>query len=400
MPAPSMPAPGRTSPVGGASPSAPTSPTAGSLWRSGRGILLVGLLVVAAAVIPVLLSSSGTAERALDPADSSRAGSKALAQLLGRHGVAVERVESVSAALARSGSGGQILISDTSAISRDDAKLIAAAGPDRLIVGDTPYLDILAPGVTRKEAVRTRSREPGCTLREATRAGSAHMGGNTFTAPAGSVGCYPAGGKPTLVRHTSGGHTVTVIGDGDFMTNLRLAEDGNAALALNLAGAKPRLIWLAAPEDLPPELAGPGGKTLGDLIPSGVRWAFLQLVIALVVVAFWRGRRLGPVVAERLPVAVRAAETVEGRGRLYRARRARDRAALALRNAAVDRMTPRLGLAGTATPDEIVAATAVRTGQDAVQVRSALYGAPPADDTGLVALAGHLDTLERQVRDS
>lgn len=386
-----------------ATSSASTSPTARSLWRSGRGILFVALLVVVAAVVPLLLSSSETQGQPLDPADSSHSGGRALAQLLGRHGVTVERVESVSVALAESGANSQILVSDASPLSGEEAKQLAASGTDRLIVGTMPYLTVLAPGVTVTETVRARSRAPACPLRQATRAGGAHMGGSAFAGPAGSVGCYPAGKGPTLVRYVSGGHTVTVVGDSAFMTNLRLADDGNAALALNLAGAKPRLIWLVAPEEGDTGTGVPGGsgtETLGDLIPSQVNWAVLQLLIALMVVAFWRGRRLGPVVAERLPVAVRAAETVEGRGRLYRAHRARDRAALALRHAAVGRMTPRLGLAGAATPDQIVAATAVRTGQEADRVRSALFGAAPADDAALVALAGYLDTLERQVRDS
>lgn len=47
-----------------------------------------------------------------------------------------------------------------------------------------------------------------------------------------------------------------------------------------------------------------------------------------------------------------------------------------------------------------MSALAERTGQAAPQVASALYGPPPADDAGLVALAAYLDMLERQVRDS
>ena len=45
---------------------------------------------------------------------------------------------------------------------------------------------------------------------------------------------------------------------------------------------------------------------------------------------------------------VRASETVEGRGRLYRSRRARDRAADALRTATLQRLLPRLGLGADA----------------------------------------------------
>ncbi|GAA4570682.1 DUF4350 domain-containing protein [Planotetraspora kaengkrachanensis] len=388
------------------------SPTARGVWRRGRAIVLVGAIVVIAAVVPLLLpSGSPQGGTPLDPGDSSLVGSRALAQVLGAHGVEVRRVGDVATALAAAGPDSQLLITDSVSLTQGEAGRIAAAPADRLIVGDVPHLDVLARGLTAEiGGTRSRSRAPECGLREATQAGDAYMGGTAFTAPPGSTGCYPSDGKPTLVRYVVDGHTVTVVGDGQFMTNLRLAEDGNAALATNLAGTKQRLIWLVPPaqSDQTSQPSGPDGsdgsgsepKSIGDLIPGGVGWAVLELVIAVGLVALWRGRRLGPVVAERLPVVVRAAETVEGRGRLYRARRARDRAAIALRAATTDRITPRLGLPRTATPDEIVTAVSVRTGVDPGQVRQALYGGAPADDAGLVALAGFLDTLERQVQDS
>lgn len=378
-------------------------------WRRLRGIVLVGIIVVAAAVVPLLLSPSGdTGGRYADPADTSLVGTRALAEVLADHGVAVERADDVSAAVAAADSDSLLVVTEASEVSEADARRLAASPADRLIVGRAPHLGILAAGVTpRNRATRARSREPECGLRAAVLAGSAHLGGLSFTGPAGSTGCYPAEGRPTLVRYVLDGRTVTVAGDGGFMTNLRLAEDGNAALALNLAGAKRRLVWLVAPDlDDRSDAGETGGsdateaRSLGDLVPDGVGWAVLQLVIAVAVAAVWRGRRLGPVVVERLPVIVRASETVEGRGRLYRARRARDRATLALRAAAADRIVPRLGLPPAAAPDEVAAAVAVRTGEDLNHVRTTLYGPAPTDDAGLVALAEHLDRLERQVRDS
>jgi hypothetical protein len=122
-------------------------------------------------------------------------------------------------------------------------------------------------------------------------------------------------------------------------------------------------------------------------------------------VALWRARRLGPVVVEPLPVVVRSAEAVEGRARLYRSRRACDRAALALRTGALERLTALLGMPRSAATDpamaaEIIAGIAAHTGQAQATIGAALYGPPPVDDTGLVRLAGYLDELERQVRNS
>ncbi|GII53318.1 hypothetical protein Pth03_17070 [Planotetraspora thailandica] len=399
-PAPS-PEPSATAPTA-SSTSSSTAPTARTLWRRGRAILLVVAIIVLAAVVPVLLTpSNDNLGRSLDPQDTSPVGARALAQVLGRHGVTVQRVDSVEEAAAAGGGDTLLMITSSTFLSLDEASRLAALPGDRLLVGDVRYLNTLAGGIVVSNGAGqapVASRSPECSLGEALSAGSAFTGGSVFAGPSGSVGCYLYGGEPTLIRSTAGGRTVTAVGDGSFMTNLRLADDGNAALALNLAGAKRRLIWLVPPAE--PQAGDSGEKPLGQLIPAGLMPAVIELVIAVILVALWRGRRLGPVVAERLPVIVRAAETVEGRGRLYRARRARDRAALSLRAATLDRITPRLGLPRNATPDEIATAASERTGQDLDQVRSVLFGAVPADDAGLVALAGHLDTLERQVQDS
>ncbi|WP_336207778.1 DUF4350 domain-containing protein [Nonomuraea sp. LPB2021202275-12-8] len=391
--------PGRTPPPAGGDDgpaTSATSPTIRSRWRAMRWAVLLGLLFVLIAVGSVLFGPEQGEPRPLDPADTSLSGSKALAELLRADGVTVDRVDSVEAAAAK-GPGRVLLI--TSTLFFDDHDLAEIQG-DRVVVGSR-YLDLdqLAPGVERvPEAVRQRSREPECALPAARAAGSAFIGGASFTAPAGATGCYPAGDGWTLVSYPNAGGTTTVIGSAEFMTNQRLTEDGNAALALNLLSTGKPVTWLVPPDDPPVgQLPGEAGRSVYDLMPAGIPWAVLMACLTVVLVAFWRGRRLGPVVVEKLPVVVRAAETVEGRGRLYRARRARARAADSLRAGAIDRLTPRLGLSSGADRHEVVAALAVRTGQDPQQVGGALYGPPPADDGGLVALAGYLDFIERKV---
>jgi hypothetical protein len=97
---------------------------------------------------------------------------------------------------------------------------------------------------------------------------------------------------------------------------------------------------------------------------------------------------------------VRASETVEGRGRLYRSQRASDRAADALRTATLQRLVPRLGLGPSADQAAIVAAIAQRCGYDARVFGHILFGPPPATDNDLVNLANALDDIERQVAQS
>jgi hypothetical protein len=163
---------------------------------------------------------------------------------------------------------------------------------------------------------------------------------------------------------------------------------------MRLLGEHPRLVWYRpSPAD-----ARGGNASLLDLLPDGWKWATLQLVIAVGLLALWRARRLGPVVTEPLPVRVRAAEAVEGRGRLYHRIQARDRAADALRSAVRSRLRPQLGLGRASDRVALVEAVSRRTGRPAADVDGLLYGAAPADDPALVRLADELDALEREVR--
>jgi hypothetical protein len=112
------------------------------------------------------------------------------------------------------------------------------------------------------------------------------------------------------------------------------------------------------------------------------------------VLALWRARSLGRVVEEPLPVVVRAAETVEGRSRLYRAASARDSAGDALRSATRGRLSRRLGLAATPEQRDLVPVVAERLGMDPTAVAALLYGGAPTDDAALVRLVADLRRLE------
>jgi hypothetical protein len=181
------------------------------------------------------------------------------------------------------------------------------------------------------------------------------------------------------------------------MTNGGLLGKGNAALAMNLAGARDRVIWYAPQRT---EGGTAGATTITDLIPDRVYWAVLQVCLAVALIAWWRGRRLGRLVAEDLPVVVRASETVEGRARLYRSRRARAHAAAALRTATLARLLPRLGLGAATGAAGVTQAIAQRCTQPPNAVRDTLFGPAPETDAELHQLANQLDDIERQVTQS
>ena len=196
------------------------------------------------------------------------------------------------------------------------------------------------PGVRRRRCRPSRaSARPGCALpagpagrQRRTPAGSPTP--STAAARVGGAGRAATRRRPTRpwshVRRADGRQRRRCWASAAPLTNDRLDEEGNAALALGLLGAHARLVWYLPS---PRRRAAPATQTL-VLRPGARRRAggrVVQLVVAVVLLALWRARRLGPVVTEPLPVVVRAAETAEGRGPALPPQRGARTAAGALR---------------------------------------------------------------------
>lgn len=400
-------------------PAAPPGPRGERpAWRRWRAPLTVIAVILAGGLIVALLQPAAGTTGYLDPGNPQPNGARALATLLTERGTAVVRVPTVAAAAgaaapagsgaARSGAARSgpadgpvtLLITDPDLLTTGELRSLARIPGDRVIAEPDPaVLTILAPGVTDLRPTPVQSLPPRCALPGARLAGSADLGGSALrTTAAGAVQCYAANGHPSLVRYQAGNRTITVLGTGAPLANSGLAQLGNAALDLNLLGARSRLVWLVPGPSAPGSATASGPEPFTSVVPLGAYLVLIQLAIAAALAALWRGRRLGPVVAERLPAVVRAAETVEGHGQLYRSRRSRDRAAAALRGAARGRILPLLGLPGSAEDTAVAAMLAARTGRPASEVTGLLAGPVPADDAALVALADGLDALEREVR--
>jgi Domain of unknown function (DUF4350) len=361
--------------------------------RSWRWVLIALVAIGAVAGIGTYLTAPRPGGQ-MDPASTQPEGAHALVALLRAQGVTVVVADSVVDVEQAARQGTLLLFAQTQRVASEALlKRLADTQGDLLLVEPTSHARAaLAPQILRTGAALPDNM-PNCALREATRAGAVDFGpSNTYHAVAGQVitSCY--GGA--LVRYRDAKRTVTVVGSTEFMTNGGLLQAGNAALAMNLAGQHPRLVWYA-PQRIE---GGPSGSAkISDLIPDNVIWMVVQLWLTVILIALWKGRRVGPLVAEELPVVVRASETVEGRGRLYRSRRARDRAADALRAATLQRLLPRLGLAADTSTPAVIIAVAQRSRSHPESVRHVLFGPPPASDADLVELARALDDIERQV---
>ena len=371
-------------------------PSPRRVWQAARMPLLVGLFVLLAALAIAVVGSQRD-RGLLDPRAVDPTGSRALAELLAEQDVRVDLVRTAEQAR-HVGPETTLLVAFPDRLAEPQLAALRDTPADLVLVapGRTP-LQVLAPGVEPIASAAVQIREPNCTLPAARAAGAADTGGDVYRAAAAGQRCYPAEQGPTLVQLGTDGRTLTVIGTARPFTNEALDEAGNAALTLRLLGAHPRLVWY-----LPSLVELPAGqrRPFLELIPAGWLWGAAQVGLGVLLLALWRARRLGPVVAEPLPVVVRGAETVEGRARLYRRAGARDRAAGALRAAMLRRLLPLLGLPRRAEPTAVVAAVAARAGRAPSDVEALLYGAAPPDDVGLVRLADGLDTVEREVRRS
>ncbi|MFB6842418.1 DUF4350 domain-containing protein [Streptomyces sp. NPDC056361] len=386
-----------------------TAPSARRVWTRVRSAALVVALVLIGG-IALATMRSGDAHGALDPRSADPSGSRAVAELLKARGVTITVATTLDEATAATDPASTLLVTTPDLLTGTQqatlhATMARSTGRTVLVGAGTASLDTLAPGITAATSASVRNLAPSCALPAATRAGSVDLGGERYLTSPGTTAdtCYPSDGLPTLVRLPGPGTTDTVlIGSPDILSNNRLDQQGNASLALQLLGSRPHLVWYL------PSLADTSATTddtpdsFFSLIPSGWLWGTLQLAFAALLAAIWRGRRLGPLVTERLPVALRASEATEGRARLYRKADARDRAATVLRTATRARLAPLLGVArqDAHSPERLLPALSARLPGTTADPRTLLFGPAPADDAALIRLADQLDALEREVRTS
>ncbi|OAR26094.1 hypothetical protein A8W25_11505 [Streptomyces sp. ERV7] len=399
---------GTQTPATAASPvSTSTDATPRQIWTRARGLLLAAVILLVAGIV-LAATRSGDQHGRLDPRSADRYGSRAVAELLKDQGVSTRVATTLDEATRATGPDTTLLVTVPDLLTASQQHRLHDAatksgGRTVLLSPGAPSLAVLAPGVREEGSSSVSNREPNCSLSLALRAGSADTGGVRYAADGqADDSCYPAGGLPTLLRIQAPTHGDTVLlGAPDILYNHRLDKQGNASLALQLLGSRPHLVWyLPSLGDV--SATDGGDRSFFDLVPSGWLWATLQLTLAAALAAVWRARRLGPLVTEQLPVAVRASEATEGRARLYRKANARDRAADTLRSATRTRLAPLLGVPATSAhaPELLLPAVSARIPSAERDLQVLLFGPAPADDAALVRLADELDALEREVRTS
>lgn len=377
------------------------TPTGRSVLARARAlVLLIGIAVIATALL-VLVPDPSHSTAPLSTTNHGEDGAQALVRVLGDHGVTVK--EAAEADIAAAGADTTVVVIDPEKMPSRTAEAVRAA-PSVVFVGTLystadalpPYLEGLRV-MPPFSATSAKTVNPGCSSPTAARA-------RTLTSSAYRVAedpdqdaaqewtlCFTSDGKGfQYAEKESDGRFRAVITDPARLTNSAVLQDGNASLALGAMGRTRNLLWYMPTGE-------ESATSPSDLAPAHLRPLFLLLVAAALVLALARGRRMGRLASEKLPVEVPASEILIGKARLMRTNRAFGHAAQALRSASARRVAQRLGLPASAPAEQLVGALEKR-GVDPARSRALLWGPAPASHSALTVLAEQLDALEKEIR--
>lgn len=364
-----------------------------------RWLFWVGAAAVLLLIAFISLATAGSSGQRppLDPESPAPNGAQALAEVLRDQGVDVTVTRSLDATSQTIANAATttLIIDDPQLLLTDEQLAEAVALAETVIIVNPSFSELkaVAPDVDHAGSV-DGILDADCDFGPVERAGTVTGDGTGFrTEDAGALTCLGSGDDVySLIEVATGGGRLIVLGATTALTNENIIEEGNAAFALGLLGENPSLVWyLPSFDDIESDV------TIAELTPTWVTPVVLLLFVTALVAAIWRGRRLGPLVVENLPVTVRASETMLGRARLYARSASHLRALDALRVGTIQRLAAACGLSRLATVDEVIDAVAAVTGAMPHDIRALLLTDAPRSDRDLIAYSDALLTLERDV---
>ncbi|MGI8794417.1 MAG: DUF4350 domain-containing protein [Acidimicrobiales bacterium] len=358
--------------------------------------LPIAALLVLALLFVVLGGGGRDTGRPLDPASTGELGTRGLVLLLEE----LDANVSISNAMPGSTADVALLMSDDLAPADRQAlrRWVEAGGT--LVVADA-FSDF-APLLARADAGLFDDLDtdpspilvPACDLPLLDKVTQIEVASpEAFDTPPTAVGCFPIGDGHRLVARAEGAGTVIALVAPDVFVNSWIGVRDNAVLAVSLLAP----VGGTAVHIIEPPAPGEGRATLRELIRPSIRSGLLQLVVAFVFFAVWRARRLGPPVAEALPVDVPGSELVVAVGHLLQKSRRREQAAAMIRYDLRRVLGRRLGLGPDAPRDVLVRSVSVRSSLEPARIEEILFDSHPANDDDLVELAASLDNIRSEV---
>lgn len=367
--------------------------------RSRRRRARLGWLATAAAILVVaivlIILRAGTAwdpASAYDPESHGPEGFRAVAEVLREQGVTVTTTHTLGETEAALRSGATLAMTDAPGLSDEALRTLWSTASTVVLLAPTSR--VLALSMDAAPAgFPASAAAPSCAFPPVQQVTSVVIN-RTFTG--GDEGCFPDGdGGYGLVTAERDGVRLIALDGTTLFTNADVLENDNAALALGLLGQSDHLVWYRPSPDETDQEQAP--TTLADLTPKWVTPAIVLLIITAAGAGLVAGRRFGPLVRERLPVTVRAAETMEGRARLYAKGRDAAHASAVLRRSTANRVGTALGMGPRSAPEAIADAAAAALAVDPGAVKHLLLGPPAHTDTELVALSDQLARLQAAV---
>lgn len=372
---------------------------------------VVSVLVATAVLAAVLIVLSGraTTRMPLDPDDPGPRGTRALASVLADRGVPGEAARSPED-LAAVGVDARttVVVPNPSELSQSGVDALLRTSPGRLVLvapgsgiidalhlpvtvvaqaGPGPFVaechsELTGDGETvAGSGLLYRSSAPGATTCFPDHSDAAD---DPTHPPSGLVDLPAAEGRPRLV----------VLGSTQLLTNVGVTEESHAAIALRTLGGTGRVVWYLPPVDPEDPLVVEGAAAAPR--PGWVAPTVLLLSAATIVFCLWRGRRLGPLVTEPLPVVVPAEETTLARARLYRRTGDAHGVGAVLQAAARDDLRTTLRLPPDADSRRLASAVAARLGRTDVEAILDLL-TRPLEASELPTASRELHHLRRKV---
>ena len=379
-------------------------------------------MTVGVAALVVMALATSAPDQVLDPEDTGPTGARPSSRCCATTGSTSRSCRSIDElADAELGSGTTVVMANSAYVGHDSAVVMgdASAGADRLVLlsptaAQLAALDLpLTSGALGAMVPVTA----GCTSTVARRDDTAALvdvrlipverGSGTpatlcfaLPDPRGDEQTAPDdfgfGAAMATVPAAADHPEVVALGVSSGFTNRWVDDESHAALAIRALGHSPRLLWYQPGIG---DLANFDGGSTGTPWPEWLAPAAAVIGTAILVLAFVRGRRMGALVTEPLPVVVRAVETTESRGRIYRRARDRGRAAAILRLGSTERLPD----ASPCHPRQRRPSRPLRLPPPVCRrprSRRCSPGRPPPPMSNCIALATALTDLEERVRHS
>lgn len=218
--------------------------------------------------------------------------------------------------------------------------------------------------------------------------------------------CFTEDFQAFVTASGEGSGTIVSVGGPYVFANAYLDQADNAGLAVALLAPEPgtRVAFIDMdPADIPfdierPDVDPPNPlEAVIGLMPPEWRLAFLQLVVAFILYAWWRGRRLGTPVPEGQPVLIDGSELVQAVGRLLERSRDPERAARVLRADLRRSIADHLGLPRESDASLLAKVSSERTGIDPGRVLAALTDSPLESRASLLEVAQLTESVRQEV---